>query len=88
MAETPVIDSNDAAILVEPELRRRDFLNIAAISFAGVGAVAVVVPLINQMSPSADVLAEATVELDVAKIAEGQAIKAIFRSRAKVCRAS
>ncbi len=36
---------------------RRDFLNIAAISFAGVGTVAVVVPFINQMTPSADVLA-------------------------------
>ncbi|AYJ87226.1 ubiquinol-cytochrome c reductase iron-sulfur subunit [Sphingomonas paeninsulae] len=81
MAETPVIDSSDAAIEGETELRRRDFLNIAAISFAGVGAVAVVVPLINQMNPSADVLAEATVELDIAKIAEGQAIKAIYRKQ-------
>ena len=44
----------------EGGVRRRDFINIAAVSFAGVGAVAVVLPLINQMNPSADVLAQAT----------------------------
>ena len=37
--------------------RRRDFLNVAAVSFVGVGAVAALAPLIIQMSPSADVLA-------------------------------
>ena len=40
--------------------RRRDFLNIAAVAFVGVGALAVVFPLINQMAPSADVLAQST----------------------------
>ena len=62
-------------------VRRRDFINIAAVSFAGVGAVAVAVPLINQMNPSADVLAQATTEVDLSAIAEGQAIKAVFRSQ-------
>ncbi|MDP9414998.1 MAG: ubiquinol-cytochrome c reductase iron-sulfur subunit, partial [Pseudomonadota bacterium] len=38
-------------------LRRRDFINVAAVSFAGVGGLAVLYPLINQMNPSADVLA-------------------------------
>ena len=46
-------------------VRRRDFINIAAVSFAGVGAVAVVLPLINQMNPSADVLALASTEVDL-----------------------
>ena len=41
-------------------VRRRDFINIAAVSFAGVGAAAVVLPLVNQMSPSADVLSLAS----------------------------
>ncbi len=62
-------------------VRRRDFINIAAVSFAGVGAVAVAIPLINQMNPSADVLAQATTEVDLSAIAEGQAIKAVFRSQ-------
>lgn len=62
-------------------VRRRDFINIAAVSFAGVGAVAVALPLINQMNPSADVLALASIEVDLSKIEEGQAIKTIFRKQ-------
>ncbi|MCY7271565.1 MAG: ubiquinol-cytochrome c reductase iron-sulfur subunit [Sphingomonas bacterium] len=62
-------------------VRRRDFINIAAVSFAGVGAAAVVVPLISQMSPSADVLALASSEVDISKIASGQAIKTVWRKQ-------
>jgi ubiquinol-cytochrome c reductase iron-sulfur subunit len=61
--------------------RRRDFINIAAVSFAGVGVIAIVLPLINQMNPSADVLAQSTTEVDISKIAPGQAIKASFRKQ-------
>lgn len=73
----------DPALLTDdmPDPRRRDFLNIAAVSFAGAGAVAIVLPLINQMNPSADVLAESTTELDLSKIEPGQAIKATFRKQ-------
>lgn len=62
-------------------VRRRDFINIAAVSFAGVGALAVVYPLVNQMNPSADVLALASIEVDVSQIQQGQAIKTIFRKQ-------
>lgn len=62
-------------------VRRRDFINIAAVSFAGVGAVATLPTLINQMNPSADVLAMATTEVDLSAIEEGQGIKAVFRSQ-------
>jgi ubiquinol-cytochrome c reductase iron-sulfur subunit len=61
--------------------RRRDFLNIAAVSFAGIGAVAVVVPLVNQMNPSADVLALASIEVDLSKIEEGSGIKVSWRKQ-------
>ena len=74
-ADTPGTDPSGDGV------RRRDFINIAAVSFAGVGAVAVVWPLIRQMAPSADVLAEASVELDISKIAPGQAIIAVFRKQ-------
>ena len=50
-------------------------------SFAGVGAAAVVLPLIEQMSPSADVLALASTEVDISKIAPGQAIKTSWRKQ-------
>lgn len=66
---------------VEDGVRRRDFINIAAVSFAGVGAVAIVLPLINQMNPSADVLALASIEVDLSAIQPGQVIKTIFRKQ-------
>jgi ubiquinol-cytochrome c reductase iron-sulfur subunit len=62
-------------------VRRRDFINIAAVGAAGVGGVATLLPLISQMSPSADVLAESTTEIDVSAIQPGQAIKAVFRKQ-------
>jgi ubiquinol-cytochrome c reductase iron-sulfur subunit len=61
--------------------RRRDFINIAAVSFAGVGGLAVLYPLINQMNPSADVLALASIEVDISRIQSGQAIKTIWRKQ-------
>ena len=65
----------------EGGVRRRDFLNVAAVSFAGVGVVAVALPLIQQMSPPADVLALASTEVDISKIAAGQAIKTVWRKQ-------
>lgn len=60
---------------------RRDFIHIAAVSFAGVGAVGAVVPLLSQMAPSADVLAQSSTEVDVSSIAPGQAIKTTWRKQ-------
>ena len=81
--ETSVPPGEDPAPFAENahDPRRRDFLNIAAVTWAGVGAGVIVLPLINQMNPSADVLAEATTELDLSKIAPGQAIKTTFRKQ-------
>lgn len=62
-------------------VRRRDFINIAAVSAAGFGGIAVLYPLISQMAPSADVLAESSTEVDVSAIEPGQAIKAVFRKQ-------
>jgi ubiquinol-cytochrome c reductase iron-sulfur subunit len=65
----------------EGGVRRRDFINIAAVSFGGVGAVAFLYPLINQMNPSADVLALAQIDVDISHIESGQAIKTIWRKQ-------
>lgn len=62
-------------------VRRRDFIEIAAVSAAGVGALATLVPLVSQMAPSKDVLAESSTELDIASLGEGQSIKAVFRKQ-------
>jgi ubiquinol-cytochrome c reductase iron-sulfur subunit len=66
---------------IEDGVRRRDFINIAAVSFAGVGAAAVVLPLVNQMNPSADVLALSSTEIDISAISPGQAIKTSWRKQ-------
>ncbi|HST35181.1 MAG TPA: ubiquinol-cytochrome c reductase iron-sulfur subunit [Allosphingosinicella sp.] len=63
------------------DIRRRDFLNIAAVSAAGVGGAALLYPLVNQMNPSADVLALAQIDVDVSGIQAGQAIKTIWRKQ-------
>jgi ubiquinol-cytochrome c reductase iron-sulfur subunit len=62
-------------------VRRRDFLNVAAVSFAGVGVVAATLPLIDQMNPSAEVLALASSEVDISRIEQGQAIKTVWRKQ-------
>ncbi|HEV8406502.1 MAG TPA: ubiquinol-cytochrome c reductase iron-sulfur subunit [Sphingomicrobium sp.] len=62
-------------------VRRRDFLNVAAVSFAGVGAVVAIAPLLVQMAPSADVLALSTTEVDMSKIKPGQGIKVSWRKQ-------
>jgi ubiquinol-cytochrome c reductase iron-sulfur subunit len=77
------VEHTDGTLGHAPEggVRRRDFINIAAVSFAGVGAAATLYPLVNQMNPSADVLALASIEVDVSQIQPGQAIKTIFRKQ-------
>lgn len=62
-------------------VRRRDFINVAAVSAAGVAGIGVVIPLVSQMSASADVLAASSTEVDISSIQTGQAIKAVFRKQ-------
>src|SRR5271156_352927 len=63
------------------ETSRRDFLYIAAGAFGAVGAAATVWPFISQMSPSADVLAQKEIELDLAPIQLGQIITVKWQSK-------
>jgi len=79
MAEQAVTDTPDLAS--GDGVRRRDFINIAAVSAAGVAGIGVVIPLVSQMSASADVLAASSTEVDISAIQPGQAIKAIFRKQ-------
>lgn len=83
MATSEVPPGESAQPFVEPvdDPRRRDFINVAAVAFAGVGVGVIALPLISQMSPSADVLAQSTTELDVSAIQPGQSIKASFRKQ-------
>ena len=74
-------NAEPAALAAGEGVRRRDFINIAAVAAAGVGGVAVLYPLISQMAPSRDVLAESTTEIDISAIEPGMAIKAVFRKQ-------
>jgi len=81
MATPPVVTEEGAADPNPGGVRRRDFINIAAVTFAGVGGAAALYPLISQMAPSADVLAESSTEIDIASIQPGMAIKAVWRKQ-------
>jgi ubiquinol-cytochrome c reductase iron-sulfur subunit len=79
MASEPMVAGDMAD--GEDGVRRRDFIHIAALSWAGVGAAAVVAPLVYQMAPAADVLAQSTAEIDISAIQPGQAIKTTWRKQ-------
>ena len=59
---------------------RRDFLFIATGAMGAVGTAAALWPLIDQMNPSADVLALASIEIDIAPIQPGQSVTFTWRS--------
>lgn len=60
---------------------RRDFLYIATGAVGAVGAAYAVWPFIDQMNPSRDVLALASIEVDLAPIDVGQEVKVMWRGK-------
>jgi ubiquinol-cytochrome c reductase iron-sulfur subunit len=68
--------------LSSAEPSRRDFLYIATGAVGAFGAAASLWPMIAQMNPDASTIAAgAPVEVDLAPIAEGQAIKVFWRGK-------
>lgn len=51
---------------------RRDFMVLTASGVAAVGGMCAVYPFVDSLNPSSDVLALATVEIDISDIQEGQ----------------
>lgn len=60
---------------------RRDFIHVASAGVGAVGAVFAAWPLIDQMNPSADVLALGSTEVDLSAIEVGQSISVIWRKK-------
>lgn len=60
---------------------RRDFLDLVTWSTLAVGTAGLVWPLIDQMNPSADVLALSTIEVDLSAIDVGQAVTVKWRGK-------
>jgi ubiquinol-cytochrome c reductase iron-sulfur subunit len=71
------VSANPTAHAEEPT--RRDFLYIATGAMGAVGVAAVAWPFIDQMNPDASTRALASIDVDVASIAEGQAITVKWR---------
>jgi ubiquinol-cytochrome c reductase iron-sulfur subunit len=60
---------------------RRDFLYLATGAMTVVGTVAVAWPMIDNMNPSADVLALSSTEVDLSPIEVGQSITVVWRGK-------
>jgi len=60
---------------------RRDFLNLVTTGFVAVGVGAIAWPFIASLQPARDVLALASIEVDLAPIVEGQAVTVMWRGK-------
>ena len=69
-----------------PDANRRDFLYIATGAVGAVGAASLAIPLIDQMNPSASVLALASIEVDLAPLEVGQSITVKWRGNPVIIR--
>jgi ubiquinol-cytochrome c reductase iron-sulfur subunit len=65
----------------QPDENRRDFLTMATTAVGVVGAGCALLPFVDSMNPSKDVLALASVEVNLANIPVGQAIKVMWRGK-------
>ena len=62
----------------QPAVTRRDFLYVATGAAGGIATAAAVWPLINQMNPSADVQALASIQVDVSAVEVGSQLTIKF----------
>ena len=60
---------------------RRDFIHISSGVTVAAGACFAGWPLIDQMNPSADVLALASIEVDLSSLEKGQSMSVLWRGK-------
>jgi ubiquinol-cytochrome c reductase iron-sulfur subunit len=77
--QVSVTKTEELDALGEPT--RRDFIHVGTGAVAAGGAAMFAWPLINQMNPAADTRALASIEFDVAKVAEGSQTKVMWRGK-------
>lgn len=73
--------NQDNIVPTEEGQTRRDFLTLAASAVGVVGVGAVAIPFINSMNPAADVLAQASIEINLAEIAPGNSKIIMWRGK-------
>jgi ubiquinol-cytochrome c reductase iron-sulfur subunit len=71
--------SSASSSAISTETTRRDFMMLTAGALAAVGGGAALWPFVDSMNPSADVLALASIEVDLSPIQPGQTIKVKWR---------
>lgn len=64
-----------------PAGTRRDFLYLTTAAMGAVGAASFAWPLVDSMNPAADVLALASIDVDISSVEEGQAITVMWRGK-------
>lgn len=79
-ASPQTVDPEHSAVAGD-SATRRDFIHIAAMAAAAGGAAMVAWPFIDQMNPSGDTLALASIEYDFSKVVAGQ--QAVVKWRGK-----
>ena len=72
---------NAGAHRLGEEGSRRDFLILATTAVGAIGVASLAWPFIDEMNPSADVLALSTTEVDLSPVAVGQAITVKWRGK-------
>lgn len=65
----------------DKEPKRRDFIVLAGSTMAAVGGATLLWPFVQQMNPDAGAQALSSIEVDLAPIAEGQAITVMWRGK-------
>jgi ubiquinol-cytochrome c reductase iron-sulfur subunit len=74
-------DMDATTTIAEPALPRRDILQLVALGGAAVGMAGIAWPLIDYMNPARDVMALATVDVELAAIDPGMAITIVWRGK-------
>lgn len=77
------MDGTEAAIVLKDSVKitRRDFVVLSATTVAGVGAAICAWPFLDSMNPASDVLALASIEVDLSPIELGQTLKVLWRGK-------
>ena len=73
--------SSSASSKSPPPSERRDFLGLLATASGGVGVAALAWPMVDSMNPAKDVLALASIEVDLSPMEVGQSITVKWRGK-------
>ena len=65
----------------ESNIKRRDFLQLSAVTLGTIGTAAFIWPFLKSMNPAEDTLALGSTEVDIGEISEGQSITVKWRGK-------